>query len=97
MEQNERKKANSVPAAQGRTISNPLRDGFFGIQEIGEHEIFTDRQQLPKCYDLKQTLELVGMEIIGTHHRGIDDGRNITRLLPYIVGERTLDRAAFPD
>jgi inhibitor of KinA sporulation pathway (predicted exonuclease) len=46
---------------------------------------------------MNQALELVGMEIIGTHHRGIDDGRNIARLLPYIVGDRTIDRAAFPD
>jgi inhibitor of KinA sporulation pathway (predicted exonuclease) len=46
---------------------------------------------------MNQALELVWMEIIGTHHRGIDDARNIARLLPYIVGERTIDRAALPD
>ncbi|GIS61919.1 MAG: hypothetical protein CM1200mP2_41440 [Planctomycetaceae bacterium] len=32
-------------------------------------------------------LKEVGLELRGTHHRGIDDARNIARLLPFIVGE----------
>ncbi|MDC0716721.1 3'-5' exonuclease [Nannocystis bainbridge] len=36
-------------------------------------------------------LRRVGLEPTGTHHRGIDDARNIARLLPYALG-----RAAIP-
>jgi inhibitor of KinA sporulation pathway (predicted exonuclease) len=31
-------------------------------------------------------LRRVGLPLRGTHHRGIDDARNIARLLPWIVG-----------
>lgn len=32
-------------------------------------------------------LARVGLPLVGTHHRGIDDARNIARLLPWIVGD----------
>jgi inhibitor of KinA sporulation pathway (predicted exonuclease) len=32
-------------------------------------------------------LARVGLTLSGTHHRGIDDARNIARLLPWIVGD----------
>lgn len=31
-------------------------------------------------------LHRVGLTATGTHHRGIDDARNIARLLPYVLG-----------
>lgn len=34
-------------------------------------------------------LRLVGEQATGTHHRGIDDARNIARLLPYVLGRAT--------
>ena len=36
---------------------------------------------------LSQAIRIVGLEFSGTHHRGIDDARNIGRLLPYIFGK----------
>jgi inhibitor of KinA sporulation pathway (predicted exonuclease) len=36
---------------------------------------------------LSQAIRLVGLEFAGTHHRGIDDARNIGRLLPFIFGK----------
>jgi inhibitor of KinA sporulation pathway (predicted exonuclease) len=36
---------------------------------------------------LHQAIHIVGLEFSGTHHRGIDDARNIGRLLPYILGK----------
>lgn len=35
---------------------------------------------------LGQAVGIVGLAFAGTHHRGIDDARNIGRLLPYIYG-----------
>lgn len=34
-----------------------------------------------------RALGRVGLERTGTHHRGIDDARNIARLLPYALGK----------
>lgn len=36
---------------------------------------------------LHEAIRIVGLDFAGTHHRGIDDARNIDRLLPYILGK----------
>ncbi len=38
-------------------------------------------------------LRRVGLPLHGTHHRGIDDARNIARLLPWSLGRATAPRA----
>ncbi len=38
----------------------------------------------------QSVLERVGIARTGTHHRGIDDARNIARLLPYALGRMPL-------
>lgn len=43
-------------------------------------------------YGMRGALERVGLALVGTHHRGIDDARNIARLLPFALG-----RARFPE
>ena len=45
---------------------------------------------LPKRYGMAEALQLAGIELEGTHHRGIDDARNITKLLPFILGRQQL-------
>lgn len=37
-----------------------------------------------------RALARVGLQVIGTHHRGIDDARNIARLLPFMRASRDL-------
>jgi inhibitor of KinA sporulation pathway (predicted exonuclease) len=54
-------------------------------EHVNLKQLFTDNQGLPKRYGMAQALELAGLELIGTHHRGIDDARNIARLMPYIL------------
>ncbi len=51
---------------------------------------FSLAQHLPKKYGMDQALQMAGMELIGTHHRGIDDVRNMVRLMPYILGRKAL-------
>jgi 3'-5' exoribonuclease 1 len=51
---------------------------------------FSIAQNLTKRYGMAQALNLVGVELVGTHHRGIDDARNICQLLPYILGRKTI-------
>lgn len=49
--------------------------------------LMAQRHQLPKKPGLGEAVRLAGLEFSGTHHRGIDDARNIARLLPYVFGE----------
>ncbi|MCC3505166.1 MAG: exonuclease domain-containing protein [Microcoleus sp. PH2017_19_SFW_U_A] len=37
-----------------------------------------------------KALELAALPLEGTHHRGIDDARNIAKLLPYILRQKNL-------
>jgi inhibitor of KinA sporulation pathway (predicted exonuclease) len=59
----------------------------FCCEHINLKQLFTDTQRLPKRYGMKGALKLAGIELEGTHHRGIDDARNIAKLLPYILGK----------
>jgi 3'-5' exoribonuclease 1 len=51
-------------------------------------ELFSTTQSLNKRYGMAQALDLAQIELTGTHHRGIDDARNISKLLPYILGRK---------
>jgi 3'-5' exoribonuclease 1 len=53
-------------------------------------ELFSTTQSLNKRYGMVQALNLAKIELTGTHHRGIDDARNISKLLPYILGRKTV-------
>jgi inhibitor of KinA sporulation pathway (predicted exonuclease) len=57
-----------------------------GNQHLNLKKLFTIKQKLPKKLGMAQALELANLPLEGTHHRGIDDARNIAKLLPYIVG-----------
>jgi inhibitor of KinA sporulation pathway (predicted exonuclease) len=37
-------------------------------------------------YGMAGALEKLKLPLLGTHHRGIDDARNIARILPYAIG-----------
>lgn len=52
---------------------------------------FSDTQALPKRYGMAEALQLAGIKLEGTHHRGIDDARNIAKLLPFILGRQQLN------
>jgi inhibitor of KinA sporulation pathway (predicted exonuclease) len=66
-------------------ISYPISSEHINLKQL-----FTDNQGLSKRYGMAQALALAGIELIGTHHRGIDDARNIARLLPYILGREKI-------
>lgn len=42
-----------------------------------------------KKFGMAQALKRAGLELEGTHHRGIDDARNMARMMPWIVGGET--------
>jgi inhibitor of KinA sporulation pathway (predicted exonuclease) len=45
-------------------------------------------------YGMASALSRVGLPLLGTHHRGIDDARNIASLLPYLLGRTPIPPAA---
>lgn len=62
---------------------------------LGEHHLnikqaFNDRVGGHKRRGVGQALSYVGLRFAGTAHRGIDDARNIARLLPYALGRTPL-------
>lgn len=62
-------------------ITNPVSAPHFNVKRL-----FSEHQRLKKTYGLAGAIEKAGLTFSGTHHRGIDDARNIARLLPYVFG-----------
>jgi inhibitor of KinA sporulation pathway (predicted exonuclease) len=56
-------------------------------------QLFSETQGLSKRYGMAGALRLAGIELAGTHHRGIDDARNIAKLLPFILGKEMLSHS----
>lgn len=63
----------------------PISAPHFNVKRL-----MTERQGLSKKPGLGEAVRLAGLQFSGTHHRGIDDARNIARLLPYVFGEARL-------
>ncbi len=53
-------------------------------------QMFSYSQDLPKRYGMAEALQLANIELEGTHHRGIDDAKNIAKLLPWILNRQKL-------
>ena len=53
-------------------------------------QLFSQKQGLRKSHGMAKALTLAGLPLEGTHHRGIDDARNIAKLLPYILERKQL-------
>ena len=64
----------------------------FGQEHLNLKKRFSEQLGEPKRFGMDGALARVGLALEGTHHRGIDDARNIARLLPWITGRRTLSR-----
>jgi inhibitor of KinA sporulation pathway (predicted exonuclease) len=62
-------------------------------EHINLKKLFTVNQSLQTKYGMSEALKLAGIELLGTHHRGIDDARNIARLMPYILGRKKINNS----
>lgn len=58
----------------------------FGRDHMNIKQAFSDALATRKRFGMGQALRRVGLPLDGTHHRGIDDARNIAKLLPYALG-----------
>jgi inhibitor of KinA sporulation pathway (predicted exonuclease) len=59
-------------------------------EHINLKKLFSKSQGFSYTHGMTKALELAGIELEGIHHRGIDDARNIARLIPYILGRKLL-------
>ncbi len=57
-----------------------------GEDHLNVKQAFSDALGTRRRYGMARALARIGLELEGTYHRGIDDARNIARLLPYTVG-----------
>jgi inhibitor of KinA sporulation pathway (predicted exonuclease) len=64
-----------------------------GPQHINLKEAFCRRSGENAKLGCGQALRRVGLRFVGTAHRGIDDARNIARLLPYCLGRSPIPAA----
>jgi inhibitor of KinA sporulation pathway (predicted exonuclease) len=61
-----------------------------GKDHLNLKEAFRRRSGDDKKLGTNTALSRVGLEPSGTHHRGIDDARNIAKLLPYCLGRKPI-------
>ncbi|QDU48490.1 3'-5' exonuclease [Gimesia panareensis] len=62
----------------------------FGEAHLNLKKQFSKAQGSRKRFGMARALKLAGLSLEGTHHRGIDDARNMARLMPWILGEQKL-------
>ncbi|MBU1430847.1 exonuclease domain-containing protein [Myxococcota bacterium] len=69
----------------------------FKGQHLNLKQAFSDALGTTKRFGMAGALRRVGLPLTGTHHRGIDDARNIARLLPYCLGRASapVERAGY--
>ena len=66
---------------QRAKIPNPMPHRHLNVKKE-----FTAALALKKKPGMAEALRIAGLTLEGTHHRGIDDARNIARLLPFALG-----------
>lgn len=60
--------------------ANPITAKHFNIKKH-----FSDAQGVRRQFGMAKALRRMGIALEGTHHRGIDDARNMAKLMPYII------------
>jgi inhibitor of KinA sporulation pathway (predicted exonuclease) len=60
----------------------------FGENHLNIKELFAQTFQVRMC-GMKRALSILGLQIEGTHHRGLDDARNICQILRHIMLKQT--------
>jgi 3'-5' exoribonuclease 1 len=66
----------------------------FGGRHLNLKKSFSAQLGEERLYGMDGALRRVGLSLLGTHHRGIDDARNIARLLPFCLGRRAAEPGA---
>ncbi|MEZ4433887.1 MAG: 3'-5' exonuclease [bacterium] len=62
----------------------------FGGEHLNLKRAFTEALKSRKNFGMAGALKRLDIPLDGTHHRGIDDARNIAKILPYAIGARPM-------
>jgi inhibitor of KinA sporulation pathway (predicted exonuclease) len=62
-------------------IPNPIELPHQNLKQL-----FAKRQRIGKQVGMRKALELAKLDLLGIHHRALDDALNISRLLPWAIG-----------
>jgi len=57
----------------------------FGSRHINIKTLFAIKHRLSEEIEMDKALGLLGLELIGTHHRGVDDAHNAARILYTLI------------
>jgi inhibitor of KinA sporulation pathway (predicted exonuclease) len=60
----------------------------FGAEHLNLKKKFSETIGNVHRFGMAEALAKVGLPLEGTYHRGIDDARNMVRLLPFVLGRR---------
>lgn len=60
----------------------------FSSEHINIKKEFSEYLGVTRKFGMAQALNHLGMELIGTHHRGIDDARNIAAIYKYMKTQK---------
>jgi 3'-5' exoribonuclease 1 len=60
-----------------------LPEGFEN-DHLNLKEAFAEWRDVPRC-EVPEALDLLGLPLVGTYHRGIDDARNIARIAQAVL------------
>jgi len=60
----------------------------FGSDHLNIKRAFSEALGTRKRFGMAAALRKLRLPLLGSHHRGIDDARNIARLLPFAIGPR---------
>jgi inhibitor of KinA sporulation pathway (predicted exonuclease) len=63
-----------------------------GSEHLNIKQAFSDALGTRKRFGMAGALRQLGIPLAGTHHRGIDDARNIAKILPYAIQARPIVR-----
>jgi inhibitor of KinA sporulation pathway (predicted exonuclease) len=77
-----------------RQVTRESLSSPFGPRHLNVKSLFALQHGLPSEVGMAEALAMLGLELLGTHHRGGDDSANIARILLAILGGAGLVGAA---
>lgn len=66
-----------------REIEYPLSQNHINVKEL-----FTETKGLRKKVGMKGALDMLNIPLEGTHHRGVDDAKNIAKILDWCIEQQ---------
>lgn len=69
-----------------RQVTRESLSSPFGPRHLNVKSLFALYRALPSEVGMDQALTMLGLELVGTHHRGGDDSANIARILLSLLG-----------